>query len=284
MQARVVPAGRRGNEAGEDLSLFLVKAGINFARRHYVATALYIVGLVLFQFASGYAVTPAMKTNYEAALQHTDFPRLYKAREELALRTQDYRSVKGWFSCDETCEAARRDMVLAQQELDAADAHNARALSQARASVGVFSEYGVADARESFWESYEHGKVFAKRASMYDALFMSISAMRRDDSLLSVVINWAIQALINFTMGMVGALFGFAWQLWALLTSYQVGAAEAFAFFSLALLAALSLLGSIVVGLYATAAGTAFVAIKASGATLRIQPGDGRRGRSAHVD
>jgi hypothetical protein len=31
-----------------------------------------------------------------------------------------------------------------------------------------------------------------------------------------------LQVLINFTMGLVGALVAFLWQIWALIKSYQV--------------------------------------------------------------
>jgi hypothetical protein len=150
--------------------------------------------------------------------------------------------------------------------------------------VGVFSEYGIADARDLFWTAYEGGRSFAKRASMYDALALSISAMRRDDSLISVILNWLIQAAINFSMGMIGAVVAFAWQLWGLLASYQAGWPEALAFFGLAMVAAVSLLASFVVGVYFTAATAAFVAVRASGGAVRITAGDRHGRRVLHAE
>jgi hypothetical protein len=270
--------------AEQQLSTYLFKTGLSFAKRHYLLTCSYILGLLVLQFAQGFAVTPALRDAYDGAMQQTDIPRLHEAMEELAVRQQTYYDSKGWFfSCDDTCQEAKASLALAQQELDAAEAHNARVLSTARARVGVFSQYGVQDARDKFWGAFEAGRGFAKRASMYDALFLSINAMRRDDSLLSVVLNWLFQMALNFTLGMIGALIGFASQLYFLLSSYQAGWGEALAFFGLAMAAACSVLASFIVGLYLTAATGAYVAVKASGGRVRITAG-GTAHRMIHVE
>ena len=46
---------------------------------------------------------------------------------------------------------------------------NAR-MSDAKSVAGLFSEVGVGEVTDSFWEYFAHGKRFAKRQSMWDAM------------------------------------------------------------------------------------------------------------------
>ena len=105
-----------------------------------------------------------------------------------------------------------------------------------------------------------------------DALFMSIGAMRRDESLLSVLINWLISAAINFTVGMFSALVSFMYHVGTLLFSYQASPMTAVGFFILAFCGAFAVIASFIVGAYFVAASTAFVALSATG-NLRIESG-----------
>ena len=74
--------------------------------------------------------------------------------------------------------------------------------------VGIMSEYGVQETRDMFWGVFSGGKDFAKRQSMWDLLFTGLR-WGKDEELFSVVIRWLVQLLINFTIGMVGALVVF---------------------------------------------------------------------------
>ena len=53
--------------------------------------------------------------------------------------------------------------------------------------MGVLSEYGVAETRDSFWRAFAGGKGFAKRQSMMDLLFTGLRYSSRDESTASVV-------------------------------------------------------------------------------------------------
>jgi len=192
---------------------------------------------------------------------------------------QEYRNSRGWFfTCDHHCHelyeiSQKMNLELARQE----EAY-ANALSEARAQVGIFSEYGVTDARESFWDAYYRGAGFAKRMSYWDALWMSIGAMRRDESLLSVFLNWLLSAALNFTIGMISALISFMFHLGSLLFSYQASPLTAITFFGLAFAGAFAVIASYLVGAYFVAATTAFVTLQATG-NLRIEfePDQGNR-------
>ena len=62
-------------------SLSLFNAGINFAKRHYLLTATYIVGLLVVQFASGLAVSHMQRQQFDQALGKIDMHALDQAKE-----------------------------------------------------------------------------------------------------------------------------------------------------------------------------------------------------------
>lgn len=160
-------------------------------------------------------------------------------------------------------------------------------VTKARSHVGVFSEYAVSDARELFDDAFQRGKDFAKRQSYFDAFFMALNASRRDEGLLSIVLNWLLQAAINFSVGMVMALISFAIHVSSLIMSYNTAgsALSGFAFFFISVTAACAYVASFVVGFYLAAATSAFVVIKAVGPNFRIEAGrpGGPGARMLHV-
>jgi len=68
-------------------SLTLFKAGVNFAKRHYLMTSFYILGLLIVQFATGLAVSTTQRHQFDQALGKIDFVALEKAKENAFLGT-----------------------------------------------------------------------------------------------------------------------------------------------------------------------------------------------------
>jgi hypothetical protein len=93
-------------------------------------------------------------------------------------------------------------------------------MRDANEAVGVWSVYGVEEARALFWRCLEGGKAFAKRQTMWDMFFGF--TMGRDENLTGFLIRVLLSILFNLTLGMIGALVGFAWSLWGLLVAYKV--------------------------------------------------------------
>lgn len=62
-------------------SLTLFRAGVNFAKRHYLLTTVYIVGLLVLQFATGFAVSPEQRVAFDSALAKIDLNALEQAKE-----------------------------------------------------------------------------------------------------------------------------------------------------------------------------------------------------------
>ena len=55
---------------------------------------------------------------------------------------------------------------------------------------------------------------------MWDLIFMGWR-WGRDEQLVTVVLRWLMQLLMNFTLGLIGALFVFVWRLWGLIAAYK---------------------------------------------------------------
>jgi hypothetical protein len=62
-------------------SLTLFKAGISFAQRHYLLTSMYVLGLIVLQFATGFRVTTEQKQVFDHTLSQIDVIALEKAKE-----------------------------------------------------------------------------------------------------------------------------------------------------------------------------------------------------------
>ena len=89
---RARPASSEGEGAsvvrrGDFHSLTLLKAGANFAKNHYLLTTFYTVGLLIVQFASGFAVSSGQREQFDTALGKIDMVALEKAREMAYLST-----------------------------------------------------------------------------------------------------------------------------------------------------------------------------------------------------
>lgn len=69
------------------------------------------------------------------------------------------------------------DYLLKKKKLVLVEADNAKITSDAKAKLGVMSEYGVEETRHLFWRCFAGGKEFAKRSSWYDMMFMGITSM-----------------------------------------------------------------------------------------------------------
>eukprot|EP00483_Globobulimina_turgida_P001394 UN01396 len=191
-----------------------------------------------------------------------------------AMYQRYYRS-KGWFSCDRYCQTNYQDYLKSQQQLsDAKALHNA-AISEARSIVGIFSEYAVKDARNTFWSCWQWGKDFAKRISFYDAIFLALDS--RNESFGVYIARMVIRVLINFSIGFISALVSFVWQLWWFVRSYSAGMAG-IVFFILGSIASFSLIASAIGAMWIGTAGAAAVVVTMAGPQLQ----GGRRRRRVH--
>jgi hypothetical protein len=261
------------NYVGQDLSTVMLKAGINVARKHYIVTTMWLLGLIVLQLATGTEVAPEQLAVYDSIMDKVDMDNVEKASHKVMRAQESYYQSKGWFSCDTVCQDDKKRLDVAMAELAAIEKVNAETVREAKATVGISSTFGVQEIRDLFWGTFSKGKAFAQRSTMYDMMFMGLSAMGRDESLMSFLIRAGFQLVLNFTMGLIGALVAFVWYLWDVVSSYSPDPATGVAIFMLASLAATSLVASYLVALYFATAGSVYVVANVIAAQARLQEG-----------
>ncbi|CAL57725.1 unnamed product [Ostreococcus tauri] len=260
---------------------------------------LYVLGMyVAFYARAPVEITPRMRARYDAALSAMDEELGATLREaegdyrnaELALRAA---TPFGWrFSATVThrarVDAARRRRNSAERKLAEIEKKRTEAMRAARSELGLWSELGVGDAKALFKRSYERGKIFATRHTFWDGLSLILRS-KSDESLISFFLRWLMIALSNFTLGMFTAIFSYAIALPGLIRSFSTSIWSAFAFYFVAVVAAVSVVVSILLAMYSAAAGGTYALVKYAGPALaRLDAAEERRrariGQRSHYD
>lgn len=291
-QRRPESPNNRGNNVNEavaesntgvnlDIGMIMLNAGVSFAKKYKKFSFAYLIGLVLLIFASGLAVSIEQQENYSNLMQKvsedsTISRNIIFHRKKYEEYNEIYNKEHGFLNCNRVCEAARKNRNMEYQKIKHFEAQILEAESEAKSHLGVFSEHSVQEARNLFWETFSGGKDFAKRSSMFDLMFMGFDSMGRDEHIFAFLLRFMFQFIINFTLGVIGAFFGFIYYLGAVVNSYQPSLITGWLFYFLAILAAFSFVTTFLVLLYLSAAGTAFVAVKVGGAQM-LQQGQRRR-------
>lgn len=174
----------------------------------------------------------------------------------------------------------KAELARAQHRLNEAVRERDALESQAKAQVGIWSEYGVKEVRGVFWDSYQWGKDYAKRMTWWD-LILGVGG-GRDEELYVVIFRWIAQIMMNITVGLVAALISFAFSLFSLIWTYKTSLVSGILFFAVAISGASAMVAAVIGGMTATVVGGVYVVGK-SAANARLE--GGRRGtrRPAHV-
>uniref|UniRef100_A0A7S2VYJ2 Uncharacterized protein n=1 Tax=Eucampia antarctica TaxID=49252 RepID=A0A7S2VYJ2_9STRA len=257
-----------------DMGSIVVRGVTNFARKHKVISGSYILGvLVLLIFTTGTKLTLQQRQQYNSIMNTIDLKAEYDASDRYGRAAHAYQSSKGWFTCDGLCQRNKRRMEAVKQDLDEVRAEGNARMSDAKSKAGLFSEVGVAEVKDSFWDYFHKGKQFAKRRSMWDALFMGMRSMGRDENILEYCLKLLLQVLINFSLGLIGALFIFVWGLWTIVNSYQPDPLTAAAFFVGATCAGFAFVSTYLFLIYGAAAGSVYGLAKVVESNARLQNG-----------
>eukprot|EP00808_Paulinella_micropora_P022433 g31028.t1 len=253
-----------------DISTALLAFGYRKVKQHKIVSMGWVIGMLLAFLMYGFAPSVDQERKYQHGLQQVDHEALLKLEEKSLQAQAEYWKHRGWFSCDQACEEAKQISEAADREFAAATLKVHSQLSAAKAEVGVWSTYGVGEVRDLFWKRFSQGQGFAKRQSMWDAIFMGMS-MGRDETLVSFIVRLLIQLIVNLTIGLFGATVAFLWSVWAVIKSYQPSGPEALIFFGMAALAAVSFVVSWLMGLYLAGAGTMYVIAKTVANSQRLE-------------
>ena len=253
-----------------DLGQMIVRGAGNFARRHKVISGSYILGLlVIFLIGGGTKLTYDQRREYNSIMNTIDLQAEFDASQDFYRADQAYRATKGWFTCDSLCTRNKNRMEDAKYRLDLIRQEGQARMSDAKSVAGLFSEVGVGEVQDSFWSYFNQGKQFAKRQSMWDAMFMGIRSMGRDESMIEYGLRVLMNVLLNFSMGLMMALVFFVIGLWSIVTSYQPNPVIAVLFFIMAACAAFSFVATYLLAIYGAAAGGVYGVLKVAETNAR---------------
>jgi len=257
-----------------DVGQMILSGASTFARRHKVVTGGYILGiLILLLGGSGTKLNYDQQHEYSKIMNTIDMQAEYAAQDDLLSAGQAYRATKGWFSCDRTCQHNKQRMEKARYRLDQIRKEGYLRMSDAKSVAGLFSEVGVGEVQDKFWSYFNAGKQFAKRQSMWDAMFIGMRSMGRNENMVEYGLKVLMQILLNFSLGLVMALFMFVIGLWSIIRSYQPNAIVAVLFFVSAVCAAFSFVSTYLLVMYGAAASGVYGVLKVAESNLRLQQG-----------
>ncbi|KAG7396231.1 hypothetical protein PHYBOEH_002611 [Phytophthora boehmeriae] len=224
----------------------------------------WAVGLFFMLLAPGLrTVTPDMRATYEGmVIEAANMPEYHEAyaRYREAQSYADEAKVWFWrFREPYKTWVNERQPVADKWAAEVARTEQEREdkMKKARSYVGLWSDFGLADLRARFWGAFEKGKIFAQQQTFYHMIMRVVSA--RDEDVLSMVLNWVFVAVMNFTTGLLGALFYFFFSLVNMVFSYQPDPLSATAFVVLGFIGAASVVASYLFAIYGMVASGVYV-------------------------
>jgi len=272
-----VAAGKELNDI--DLGKLALSAGqglLDGAKKRPVKVSLWVLGLLLAAFATGFSVDETTKEQYAVTLQHAeevDAKELSKAIRSMQHAEDKYYNLKGWFwSCDDRCMKAYDKYNMARQDMERVRTKRDQIMQEARREVGIWSEYGVRDVRNGFWRAWQSGKDWAARHTMMDAMFMAFSGGEKETAM-SMAMKLLMQYIVNLTMGIIGAFVFFVYNVYTLVVSYGESAVSGLAFFLLVVVAGMATVGTYLVAIYGTVAGGGIFLLKQAAKQAAVEGG-----------
>lgn len=263
-----------------DIGAVVVSTVTSVVKNRPVSVSLWALGLLLAAFATGFSVDEATAESHSLNLQHAQeigAVELNKALRAHQKADDKYRSVKGWFSCDDKCMREYDKVGMAKSEVDRIMAKRERVITEARREVGIWSTFGVKDVRDNFWAAWKSGKDFAARYTMMDAMFMMFAG--KEETLISMVLKLFFQYIINLTMGICGAFVFFVYNVYTLIVSYGEPALSGLAFFLLVVVAGMATIGTYLFAIYGTVAGGGVYLVKQAAKQAKLEAQQGGRPR-----
>ena len=157
-----------------DIGTLALSSIKNFSKRHKVISTSYLWGLttllLIAILGGGTKLTYDQQRQYNKIMNTIDLQAEYSAASAYHSAYSNYYHSKGWISCGAHCQHYKKIMDRRKYDWDEIKAEGNARMSDAKSVAGLFSEVGVGEVTDSFWEYFAHGKRFAKRQSMWDAM------------------------------------------------------------------------------------------------------------------
>lgn len=256
----------------EELGGTLVNFGVKVVKRNPGKFSLYAIGLCLCLFFSGHPVNEDAYRVYDQIHRQIDYSGLYDAEDSMLSARYDYERRKGWFwSCNDECQEYKKKYDSSARIFQKLNQEKIDTIREANSQIGILSTQGIRDTRDRFWQSFNGGKRFATRQSKWDAFFMGLGALQKNEKIGSYLLRVLINFVFNFSIGVFMALLQFWYTLWGLMVEYKASIMTCSVYLVGAILASLSFAASFLLILYIGAAGTVYVGAKVLSTSVRIE-------------
>ncbi|KAG9406387.1 hypothetical protein AC1031_002705 [Aphanomyces cochlioides] len=259
-----VPTPSRSDE-GAIISRYSKKAIAS--PRVRTLTLLWILGLFCMLWAPApVAVTDEMKRTYEAKVIDAAHPPHYdEVYTEVQIAEVQLADAQVWFwrfRPEHRAVVHVRQAILdkARVKLDQLEATRDAKMREAKAYVGLWSDYGLDEARRRFWVALNLGKEVALQQTSWD---MMLSVLQPKD-------DQALTAIVNFTIALIFSLFYFTISLLWMVFKYNPDPLSAVAFIALALLGGVSVVVTYLLAMYALVASSFYIIVKIATESPRL--------------
>merc|ERR1719217_2003172 len=111
--------------------------------------------------------------------------------------------------------------------------------------------------------------------TFWDVMLGGVS--RRDEEIYVMLLRWLGQIMMNFTVGLISALFSFMFSLISMIWEYKASYLSGLLCFLVAMSGASAMVATFVGGMYATAAGGVYMLIQSSARHARLEGGREQR-------
>eukprot|EP00569_Conticribra_weissflogii_P004134 CAMPEP_0171330640 /NCGR_PEP_ID=MMETSP0878-20121228/2151_1 /TAXON_ID=67004 /ORGANISM="Thalassiosira weissflogii, Strain CCMP1336" /LENGTH=309 /DNA_ID=CAMNT_0011830997 /DNA_START=56 /DNA_END=985 /DNA_ORIENTATION=- len=247
----------------------------SFTTRHKLLTTTYLYGLtalfLLLLLGTGTKLTAEQHRRYSQIMNSIDLEAEFSAASEYHAAHSRYYHSKGWFTCDQRCRHFKSIMEQKYDLWQEVQREGRARMSDAKKVAGLTSEIGVGEVMDSFWDYFDGGKKFAKRQSYWDAFFVGMRSMGRDESFVEYALKMLMQVLVNFSLGLIMALIFFVFGLWNIIKTYQPNPLAGLLFFLTAASAAFAFVSTYLLAMYGAAAGGLYGVVKLAESNRRIE-------------
>lgn len=256
----------------EELGGTLVNFGVKVVKKNPGKFSLYAIGLCLCFFFSGHPVSEEAYKVYDEIHREINYSRLYDAEDAMLSARFDYERRQGWFwSCSEECQEYKAKYDISTKKFHTLNQEKIDTIREANSQIGILSTQGIRETHDRFWTSFNGGKRFATRQTKWDAFFMGLGALQKNEKIGSYLLRVLINFVFNFSIGVLMALVNFWWTLWGLMVEYKASIMTCSLYLFGAILASLSFAATGLFILYIGAAGTVYVGAKVLSTSVRIE-------------
>lgn len=140
------------------ISTLLIDVGVRTVKRNPIKVSLYVVGLAICLFFNGIKMSSEQAKAFETDMSKYDYERIDRAALKAERLSSVYYRSKGWFTCDPSCQLNKAAMQEAISYHRVVLGEENAKISEAKSKVGIFSDYGVSETRNLFWERFGQGK------------------------------------------------------------------------------------------------------------------------------